>query len=138
MKKVILSILALILTVSVLAPVAAYASTTQETEITAFVKKQDKVTDANCLVYENNCIVAIKTEKFVSKSDYDQFRDNLKKQLESKYDFEHLVITRSPKAMHAIEEISKLSESEREQAIKDFINKFTPKHPVRPPIEPRH
>lgn len=137
MKKTLLSILTIMLAVAVLVPVAAYASTTQETEISEFVKKQDKVTDAKTLVYENNCIVAIKTEKFLNKSEYDSFKKNLYKQLEGKFDFDHLVVTRSPKVMSAIEEISKKSESEREQAIKDLLEKVFSKRPQKLPLEPK-
>lgn len=137
MKKVLMSIVTLTLAIAVLVPAAAYASTTEETAVCDFVKKQDKVVDAKCLTYENNCIVAIKTEKFLSKSEYDQFKENLKQQLTDKYNFENVIITRNPKAMHAIQEISKLSNSEREKAAKDFLEKLTSPRPDKLPIQPR-
>ena len=137
MKKILLSIVTLTLAIAVLVPTAAYASTKQETEICNFVTKQEKVTDAKCVIGENICIIAIKTEKFVNKTEYDQFKENLKQQLEDKYDFDHIIVTRSPKAMHAISEISKLSDAEREQAIKDFIDTLLSQRPQKLPIQPR-
>ena len=136
MKKAILSILTVILAVVALAPVAAYA-TTQETDVCDFVKEQDKIVDAKCLVYENNCIVAIKTEKFLNKTEYDKFKEDLKQKLEDEFDFDHIVITRSPKLMHAVEEISKMSEKEREQAVKEFFENIKNNHSHRPHVEPK-
>lgn len=135
MKKTILSVLA-ILAIVVLVPVAAYASTSQETEISKYVENHDKIVTAKCLVYENNCIVAIKTEKFLNKSEYDQYKENLKQELEDKFDFDHIIVTRSPKAMHAIEKMADMSESEREETIKDLIKKLTSKRPERPAVQP--
>ena len=137
MKRFLLPILTIALVVAVFVPVAAFASTTQETEIADYVKKQDKVVDAKCLTCDNNCIVAIKTEKFLNKTEYDSFKKNLEEQLAGKYDFDHIIVTRNPKAMHAIEEISKLSESEREQAVKDFVEKLISKQPRKLPLEPK-
>ena len=137
MKKFLLSILTIAIAVAVLVPVAAFAATSQETEIADYVKKQDKVVDAKCLTYDNNCIVSIKTEKFLNKTEYDNFKKNLEDQLADKYDFDHIIVTRNPKAMHAIEQISKLSETEREQAVKDFMEKIISKHPHKLPLEPK-
>lgn len=135
MKKILL-ILTTVLVVVALVPVAAYASEKQEKQVSDFVTKQDKVLAAKTLVYDNNCVVAIKTEKFLNKTEYDQFKENLIKKLSDKFDFEYIIVTRSPKAMHAIEEISKLSSSEREAAVKKFLEMLSSRHPTTP-IEPR-
>lgn len=135
MKKLLFSILSIVLAATFL-PVCAYADTSQEAEISTYVEQSEKVAKCKSLVFEKMCIVAIKTEKFLNKSEFDQFKVNLSRELGEKFDLEYVVVTRSPKAMHAIEKISELSENEREEAIKDLIKKLTSKRPDRPAIQP--
>ena len=83
MKKTVISLLFLLIVVATL-PFVAHASTTQEKEIINFVSQKDKVTKAQCVVYENNCVVAVKTEKFSTKTDYRQFKEKLVQELTEK------------------------------------------------------
>ena len=76
MKKTVISLLFLLIVVATL-PFVAHASTTQEKEIINFVSQKDKVTKAQCVVYENNCVVAVKTENFPQKRIIANLRKNL-------------------------------------------------------------
>lgn len=138
MKKLLISIL-LIAVVATTTATVCFA-TNVESEIVALTKKNEKVTDALCIVYKKNCVLAIKTEKFVSKKEYDTFKTELEKEICEKYGLEHVVVTANPKAMHAINKISELSETEREEAIKKFVEfQLSPKphRPHLPQIQPR-
>lgn len=120
MKKIIVA-LVLVLTICALLPTLAFATTAQETEIANIVKEHEKVLDAKSIVYQRICVVAVKTAKFVNKSEYDSFKQQLEKTLKEKFELDAVVITRSPKAMHAIENISKMPESKREEEIRKFV-----------------
>ncbi len=138
MKKLLLSVLLLVFAVSMSTTVCF--ATNVENEIITLTKKNEKVTDAQCIVYENNCVVAIKTEKFTSKKEYDTFKKTLENELCDKFNFDRVIITANPKAMQAINRISELSESEREDAIKKFVEfQLSPKphRPHVPDIQPR-
>ena len=136
MKKIILS-LVLLMTVVAMLPVLANAETTQEQEISKFVSKQNKIAEAKCVVYQRNCVVAIKAEKFVSKAEYDNFKQTVRQEICKKFNLDNVLITRNPRAMHAIGEISKLSEQEREEAVRKFVEFEFEHKPHRPEIQPR-
>lgn len=136
MKKTVISLLFLLIVVATL-PFVAHASTTQEKEIINFVSQKDKVTKAQCVVYENNCVVAVKTEKFSTKTDYCQFKEKLVQELTEKYNFENVFVTRSPKAMHAMDDIAKMDGTEREQCIQKMIEFYLKGKPYPPMIQPR-
>lgn len=135
MKKICLAF-ALILAIAVFIPVAAQAATDQEKEICTLVKEKDKIVDAQCAVYQRNCVIAIKTEKFTSKTNYDEFRTQLEKEIAEKYDLDKVMITRSPKVMHAIAQLDKMSDEEREATIQKFIDKLFHRD-QHPGIQPR-
>lgn len=134
MKKICFTF-ALLVAVLVLVPVAANASTDTETQICEYVKNKDKVSKAQCVIYEHNCIVAIKTEKFTSKSDYDTFKKQLEKEIAEKFELDKVLITRNPAAMHAITQIVKLSDEERDEALERFFEEEF--HQKRPEKQPR-
>lgn len=135
MKKICLAF-ALILAVAVIIPIAAQAATEQEAQICALVKEKDKIVDAQCVVYQRNCVIAIKTEKFTSKTDYEEFATQLEKEIAEKYDLDKVLITRSPKVMHAITQLNKMSDEERESTIQKFIDKLFHRD-QQPGIQPR-
>ncbi len=136
MKRIIISVI-LLLIVTLIFPLAANAATTQETEICNKAKENKKITGAECIIYQRNCVLAIKTEKFASKSEYDNFKLALQQQLVNEYNLDKVLITRSPKAMHTIKKLSAMSQDEREKAIEDFIeSEFSPQKPHKP-IQPR-
>lgn len=135
MKKIILIILLVALIATLM--VSVCFATDRENEISNTIKTYDKITDARCVIYENNCVVAIKTEKFTSQSEYETFKTSLEKEICDKYNLEHLIITRSPKAMHGIKAISQLSDEERTDAIKKFVEFHLSPKPHRPHVHPR-
>lgn len=136
MKKYLFAI-ALLLTIISVLPCIANADTKTENEIAELVKSKDKICDAKCIIYENACVVAIKTEKFVSKNEYDKFKEELETELCKKFNLSAIVITRSPKAMHTIGEIEKMTEKEREAAVEKFIDFELNRKPHHPQIQPR-
>ena len=128
------------LTLFVLAmPVLANAATSQETEICNKVKEKEKIKEAQCVVFKNNCILAIETEKFATKSEYDVFKMQLQKEVTEQFGLERVLITRSPKAMHTIAKLASMTENEREKAIEEFVeNEFHNHKPHRPFIPELH
>ncbi len=135
MKKVLSAIIliALIATMTV----SVCFATDIENEISNTVKKKDKVADVVCVIYEKNCVVAIKTEKFTSQSEYENFKTSAEKEICEKYNLEHVIITRNPKAMHGIKAITELNDEERTEAIKKFVE-FQLSHKThRPHVQPR-
>lgn len=133
MKKIFLA-LALLLAVVACVPTIANAATDTEAQICDYAKKKDKVADAACVIFDNSCVVALKTEKFTTKSDYDTFKEQLRKEIAEKYKLGTVLITRSPKAMHDIEQFAKLSAAERDEAVKNFVENELErgKRPPRP------
>ncbi len=136
MRKFLFAI-ALLLTITAVLPCMANAANKTENEIAQLVKNKEKICDAKCVVYENACVVAIKTEKFLSKNEYDKFKEQLAAELCKKFNLSAIVVTRSPKAMHAISEIEKMSEKEREIAIEKFVDFELNRKPHNPRIQPR-
>ena len=134
MKKMLIFFATLMLIVLAM-PIFANAATSQETEICNKVKESEKVKEAQCVVYKNSCVLAIQTEKFATKSEYDVFKTQLQKELTEQFGLEKVLVTRSPKAMHTIAKLSALTESEREKAIEEFVeNEFHNHKPHRPII----
>jgi hypothetical protein len=64
--------LALAMIVLAILPTFAMATTTEK-EIADLAMQNSKVVNAKCVVYERNCLVAIQTEKFQSKTEYCKF-----------------------------------------------------------------
>lgn len=132
MKKIIFALL-LVAILAASVGQLALASTNEE-QIAELAKQNEKVTDAKCVIYECACVVAIKTEKFTAKSEYDQFVNELVEKIKADYKVEHVFVTRNPKIMQQVEQLSGMSEQERDGAIKKIIEHEIAhhKHPNRP------
>ena len=124
-KLVIAALLAIILTLTV--GQLAYAETC-EAKICKLATANEKVTEAQCVVYERCCVIAIKTEKFTTKSEYDKYVDELKEEVKAQCEVDHVFVTRNPKVMVQITKLANMSETEREKAIKELLNKEICKH----------
>lgn len=136
MKKFIAIIL---LSVVLLCATAACAvAETAEQRIVNMATAHEKVTAAECIIYNRTCLLAIRAEKFTTKSDYDAFTEELSEQIKSECEIDNVAITRSPKVMYKIAQLNKLSEEERNKAIEDLIDRFlnNNERPVKP-IMPR-
>lgn len=120
MKKVILAVLAMI-TLALSVAQIAVASTCEE-QICEIATQNEKVTEAKCIVYERCCIVAIKTEKFTTKSQYDKYLEEVTNSIKEQCDVDHVFVTRNPKVMKQIENLSELNEDERDDAIRQLID----------------
>ncbi len=132
--------LALAMLVLAILPTFAMATTTEK-EIANVAMQNPKVTKAKCVIYERNCLVAIQTEKFQSKTEYSNFVEKFEKLVKAKYQIDNILVTRNPKVMSKLDHFEKLSESERKAEIQKLIeyllNKPTPlpARPIKPPFD---
>lgn len=136
MKKILLVIL-IVVVAALSVGQLAFAETTCEQKICELAKSNEKVKDAKCVVYERNCIVAIKTEQFTQKSDYEVYVRELVKKIKDECKMDHVFVTRNPKVMKQIDELSKLDESQREQAIQKLIEEVVRHKPHIKPLLPK-
>lgn len=124
-KLILLALLTLILTLSI--GQFAFAQSC-ETKVNELAKENEKVLEAESIIYERGCIVAIRTEKFTSKSEYDSFVKELTEKIKSECDVDHVIVTRNPKIMVEIKALADKSESEREEAIRSLLENMLMKH----------
>ena len=136
MKKLLLALL-LIATITLCVGQLAFADTQCEQKICELAKKNDKVTDAKCIVYERNCVVAIKTEQFTQKSEYEKYVKELVENVKAECDVDHVFVTRNPKIMKQIEELAKLDEQQRDEAIQQLIQDIVRHKPHLKPMLPK-
>lgn len=137
MKKVIIIGL-LIMTLTMLF-VSAYAfAETTEQQICSIAMQNEKVKAAKCLVYERNCVIAIKTEKFTTKTEYEQYLKKLTDEIKTKFEIDNVCVTRNPKIMKKIEMLEKLDEDKRNKLIQEIIDReLNKEHPPINGIMPR-
>ena len=126
MKKLVLLTLLTIMLVLTIGQVA-FAETCED-KICKMATENEKVTEAQCVIYERCCIVAIKTEKFTSKSDYDKFVKDLTEKIKGECEVDHVFVTRNPKVMVQIAKLADKTQAEREQAIKELLEREMFKH----------
>ena len=136
MKKLLLALL-IVAAVTMSIGQLAFAETSCEQKICELTKAHEKVKDAKCIVYERNCVIAIQTEQFTQKSDYEKYVKELVEKVKSEHEVEHVFITRNPKVMKQIEELVKLDENQREQAIQKLIEEVIQHRLHKRPILPK-
>ena len=124
-KLVLISLLTILLALSI--GQVAFAETCEE-KICKMATENEKVSEAQCVIYERCCVVAIKTEKFTSKSQYDKFVDELTEKIKVDCEVDHVFVTRNPKVMVKIKALAQKSETEREEAIKELLDKEIFRH----------
>lgn len=135
MKKFVIALL-LVATIALSVGQLAFASTHCEHKICELAKANEKVTDAKCVIYERTAVVAIKTEQFTTKSDYQKFVKELVEKVKEECEVDHVFVTRNPKVMKQIEELSNLNEQQRDEAIQKLIEEVMrrkPNHKIRIP-----
>lgn len=137
-KKIIAALALLLIFVSCAVTSTAFAAGCEQ-HIAEIATAHDKVVEAQCIVYNRACLLAIKTEKFSTKSEYDKFKEELTAQIENDCEVDSVFITRSPKIMHQLAQINKLSDGERQKAIEDLIEHELNRRDngERKPIQPR-
>lgn len=136
MKKLLLTLLVLVAVALSIGQIA-FAETDCEQKICELAKANEKVKDAKCVVYERNCIVAVRTEQFTQKSDYEVYVKELNEKIKAEYDVEHVFVTRNPKVMKQIEELTKLDEQQRDKAIQRLIEEVVRHKPHIKPMLPK-
>lgn len=95
----------------------------QEKQIASIAKKSAEVERCSCLVYERNCIIALKAN-FESKSKYDEFCQRLEKEIKASYQIDNVFICGNPKIMCMIDTIAKASEQRREEIIEKLLGEI--------------
>ena len=119
------------------ATAVAYAQTNEE-YAEELATQHEKVKEAECVIYKRACVIAIKTEKFTTKTEYDAYVDNLVEQIKTDCEVDYVYVSRSPKLMSKLVELNKMDEDERAKAIEELIQKQLEKHENGPkPIMPR-
>ena len=130
-KLVLLTILTVMLALTI--GQVAFAETCEE-KICQMATENEKVADAKCIIYERCCLVAIKTEKYTSKSQYDKFVKELTEKIKADCEVDHVFITRNPKIMVQIAKLADKPQAEREQVIKELLDREMFKHKPDPSI----
>lgn len=130
MKKIVLVLLAALTLALTIAPVA-FAETDCEKQICKIACSFDGVESAKCIVWERTAVVALKTKQFATKSKYEQFVGKLTEQIKSECQVDRVFVTRNPKVMKEIEELAKLGDEQREQAIKELVERLSRFRPIR-------
>lgn len=115
----------------------ASAETCCEQKICELAKENEKVKDAKCVVYERNCVIAIQTEQFTQKSEYENYVKDLVEKVKEQCEVDHVYVTRNPKVMKKIEELSKLEEQQRDEAIQNLIEEVVRHKPHLKPFLPK-
>ena len=136
MKKLLLALL-IIVAAALSVGQMAFAETQCEQKICELAKSNEKVKDAKCVIYERNCVIAIKTEQFTQKSEYEKYVKELVEKAKAECELDHVLVTRNPKVMKQIEELSKLNDTEREQAIQKLIEQVIRRKPHVKPMLPK-
>ena len=132
--------LALAMVVLAIVPTMAMATTTEK-EIADLAMQNEKVVKAKCVVYERNCLVAIQTEKFQSRTEYCNFVEQFENQVKSKYQIDNIKVTRNPKVMSKLDHFEKLGDAERTEQIQKLIEYLLnkpmplPARPLKPPFD---
>ena len=136
MKRLLLALL-IVASVALSIGQLAFAETECEQKICEMAKANEKVKEAKCIVYERNCVVAIKTEQFTQKSDYEAYVKELVEKVKAECEVDHVFVTRNPKVMKQIEELTKLDEQQRETAIQKLIDEVVRHKPHIQPLLPK-
>lgn len=119
-KLILISLLTILLALCV--GQVAFAETCEE-KVCKLATENDNVCEAECIIYERCCVVAIKTEKFTTKTQYDKYVTELTEKIKSECEVDHVFVTRNPKVMVKIKTLAGKSETEREQIIKELLEK---------------
>ena len=101
----------------------ATAKTHDEQYVCELATSNAKVISAECVIYRRACVLAIKTEKFVTKSEYDEYVDGLVEKIKTDCEVDYVYVSRSPKLMNKLAELNKMDEDERAKAIEELIQK---------------
>ena len=101
----------------------AFAQTCEE-KICKLATENEKVTEAECIIYQRCCLLAIKTEKFTTKSEYDSYVKELTEKIKNEFQVDHVIVTRNPKIMMKIKAIAAKPEAERNAAIEELIDRI--------------
>jgi len=120
MKK---AIIAAILILTICCSLGTAFAATSEEHICELALQNEKVLKAECVVYHRACVLAIKTEKFSTRSEYEKFCEDLTQKVKNDCEIEYVVITRSPKVFHKINALNKLPEDKRNELIEDIVNR---------------
>lgn len=139
MKKTV-AVIVLLATLLACCPAVVASSQTSEEYVKELALQNDKVLDCECVIYKRVCVVAIKTEKFTTKSEYDEYVEKLTEQIKTDCEADYVYVSRSPKLMFKLAELNKMNGDDRDRAIEELIKQQLERRdrdPVKPPLPPR-
>ena len=126
MKKwVLLTLLTIIVSLTI--GQVAFADCCED-KVCRLATENEKVTQAQCVIYQRCCLVAIKTEKFTTRSEYDNYVKELTEKIKAECEVDQVFVTRNPKIMVQIEKLANKPQAEREKAIEELLNNEIFKH----------
>ena len=136
MKKIVTVILLATLLLGCTTALAFAES--DEQYVQGLATQHEKVLACECVIYKRACLIAIKTEKFTTKSEYDSYVDELVEQIKDNCEVDYVYVSRSPKLMSKLAELNKLDKDKRDEAIEEMIQKYlNGRDHDRGPIMPR-
>lgn len=128
MKKFALALMALLCMALACTPVALASDCEQR--ICQLATANPKVTDAKCIVYERTAVVAIRTEKFSTRTQYEEFVKEFSTQVKAECEVDRVLVTRNPKVMKQLEQLSNLSDEQREEVIQQLLQELLRVRPL--------
>ncbi|MCM1043136.1 MAG: YhcN/YlaJ family sporulation lipoprotein [Corallococcus sp.] len=132
MKKFFLACLAL-LTLSLFVIPSAYAMTKTEQQIADDVKNMDNVKDAVVVIYGDKCVIALRTQKVIKKSQCNEIKNAVRETaLKADGKLNDIFVTCNVKVFVEAEKIAQMDENQRQQAIETLLDRLAnppfPKH----------
>ena len=101
----------------------AFAATDTETAITELATADKRVVRAVTVVVERNCLVALQTKGFATKSEYDEYVEQLTADIKAQFEIDRVYVSRSPKVMLLAQKIADADENERQRVIDELIRR---------------
>lgn len=123
MKKLYAFAVIIAVVLAAFAPCSAFAQTTAEQEIRQAVLADKRIEKCSCLVFERNCLIAIKSS-FEGKTERDEFVCDLENKIKSNWQVDNVFVVGSPKVMQAIDSVNKLPENERQNLVRRIFEQY--------------
>ncbi len=120
MKKFLLAVFVLCAITLLTISQSAFATDTEQA-IADIALKNEKVVRAACVIHMRSCVVALQTQKFSSREEYDTFVSTLTEQIKKDYEIDTVYVSRSPKVMQIVNKLAKLDEASRQEIVRRLI-----------------
>lgn len=124
MKKILI-ILMLAVTVALVLPTAAFASTDKETAITEIAKSNQNIKEAVTIVKDDIAVIAIKTD-VITRTQYWALKEKLSQSITEKFaDITNVYVTNNPKVFHTLQKLSNMDDKQRQTELEKLMDKLS-------------